>query len=491
VKYGGVTGFTQIKDSETWEKEIENYLKSQNADTTKAIRAVKDGLHAFHRFGESLEQVSRFAAFLTARETGKSINEAINDAKEITVNFNRKGSGKRITIKEAKLLTKNNGQRLNDIEAAIVSGISYLAPIARSTIMFFNASVQALNAWFKLWKANKLRSLSWVIGYAAIGVMNALIHALLDDDDEYLDIPQYERRSSLMLGGNGVYFKWALPQEMSVFYALGELSVEAILGRNPHQSFAAEAAKVIGDVLPVNIAKIILDKGGWVEAMPSQIKAPLELLRNENYKGDVIFNDQKRLSEGERERTANWESAYKGTGRPYIEISRLLNNLTDSKDIDEAGWINIHPESLEHVVESMTGGVGRTVSKLFNFITAAINPEEDVTVKQTPFLNRFLTINDERFKNVHVNDVFDYYEAEAEHALTLEKKYTKDRDMEALVELRGRDEYQWAKIYDNYKKPLKAIQDKIKVADGTAEKKELMKQQDELKKRMIKQISEL
>ena len=491
VKYGGVTGFTQIKDSETWEKEIENYLKSQNADTTKAIRAVKDGLHAFHRFGESLEQVSRFAAFITAREMGKSMEESINDAKEITVNFNRKGSGKRITFKEAKLLTKNNGQRLNDIEAAIVSGISYLAPIARSTIMFFNAAVQALNAWFKLWKANKLRSLSWVIGYAAIGVMNALIHALLDDDDEYLDIPQYERRSSLMLGGNGVYFKWALPQEMSVFYALGELSVEAILDRNPHQSFAAEAAKVIGDVLPVNIAKIIIEEGGWVEAMPSQIKAPLELLRNENYKGDVIFNDQKWLSEGERERTANWESAYRGTGRPYIEISRLLNNLTDSKDLDEAGWINIHPESLEHVVESMTGGVGRTVSKLFNFITAAINPEEDVTVKQTPFLNRFLTINDERFKNVHVNDVFDYYEAEAEHALTLEKEYTKERDMEAIAKLRGRDEYQWAKIYGKYKKPLKAIQDKIKVADGTAEKKELMKQQDELKKRMIKEISEL
>jgi hypothetical protein len=106
-------------------------------------------------------------------------------------------------------------------------------------------------------------------------------------------------------------------------------------------------------------------------------------------------------------------------------------------------------------------------------------------------LNRFLTINDERFKNVHVNDVFDYYKADAEHALTLEKQYTKDRDMDALTKLRSSDEYRWAKIYGKYKKPLKALQDKIKVADGTAEKKELMKQQDELKKRMIKEISEL
>lgn len=491
VQYGGVTGYTQIKDNETWEKEIENYLKKTDASTAKAIKAVKDGLHAMHRFGESLEQVSRFAAFLTSREMGKSTPEAINDAKEITVNFNRKGSGKRISFKEAKKLTKKNNQKLNDVEAALVSGITFLAPIARSTIMFFNASVQALNAWFKLWKANKLRSLSWVIGYAAIGVMNALIHALLDDDDDYLDMPQYERRSSLMLGGNGVYFKWALPQEMSAFYALGELSVETILGRNPHQSAAAEAAKVVGELLPINVAKAFLDKGGWVDAMPSQIKSALELLRNEDYKGDVIFNEQKWLSEGERERTANWESAYKGTGRIYIGISKLLNNLTDSKDLDEAGWINIHPESLEHVVESMTGGVGRTVSKLFNFITAAINPEEDVTVKQTPFLNRFLTINDERYRNVHVNDVFDYYEAEAEHAATLEKKYKKDRNSEALKNLRMSDEYKLIKIYSKYKKPLEKIQEKIKVADGTTERKDLMKQQDELKRRMIKEISEL
>lgn len=491
VQYGGVTGYTQIKDNETWEKEIENYLKKTDASTSKAIKAVKDGLHAMHRFGESLEQVSRFAAFLTSREMGKSTPEAINDAKEITVNFNRKGSGKRISFKEAKKLTKKNGQKLNDVEATLVSGITFLAPIARSTIMFFNASVQALNAWFKLWKANKLRSLGWVIGYAAIGVMNALIHALLDDDDDYLDMPQYERRSSLMLGGNGVYFKWALPQEMSAFYALGELTVETILGRNPHQSAAAEAAKVVGELLPINVAKAFLDKGGWVDAMPSQIKPALELLRNEDYKGDVIFNEQKWLSEGERERTANWESAYKGTGRIYIGISKLLNNLTDSKDLDEAGWINIHPESLEHVVESMTGGVGRTVSKLFNFITAAINPEEDVTVKQTPFLNRFLTINDERYRNVHVNDVFDYYEAEAEHAATLEKKYKKDRNSEALKNLRMSDEYKLIKIYSKYKKPLEKIQEKIKVADGTAERKDLMKQQDELKRRMIKEISEL
>jgi hypothetical protein len=90
-----------------------------------------------------------------------------------------------------------------------------------------------------------------------------------------------------------------------------------------------------------------------------------------------------------------------------------------------------------------------------------------------------------------VNEVFDYYKADAEHALTLEKQYRKDKDLESLNELRQSEEYQWAKIYKRRKKALDNLKEKLKVAEGTAEKKELMRQQDEIKRQMIKEISEL
>lgn len=487
VKYGGVTGYTQIKDSETWEKEIENYLSSNDPESIKSgkvMRGMKTAFHAAHRFGESLEQVSRFAAFLTARETGKSINEAINDAKEITVNFNRKGSGKMITLEEAKYLTDKNGQRLSKPEQWMVVGLSSIAPLGRKTIMFFNAAIQGLNATYKLMKKNPKRFTGWALGYAAIGMMNALLHAMMDDDDDYLDIPQYERRNSLMIGGNGAYFKWALPQESRAFYALGDLAVETIMGRNPHQNVVGEALKIGTEILPVNPSE------GWKAFMPSIAIPLIELALNEDYKGSPIYNDQKWLSEEEKERTAKWSKAYQGTGWMYVKIAQGLNFVTGGDEHD-AGLINLQPEKMEHLVQSAFGGTIRTADKFINTISAVIDPEEPWTVRQTPFLNRFLTINDERFKNVHVNDVFDYYKADAEHALTLEKQYIKDRDMDSLTKLRSSDEYQWAKIYGKYKKPLKAIQEKIKVADGTSEKKELMKQQDELKKKMIKEISEL
>ena len=487
VENGGVTGFTQIKDNEVWEKDIENYMKSANMEDKKMGRILsgtKDALHVFHRFGESMEQVSRFAAFLTSREMGMSMAESINSAKEITVNFNRKGSGKMISWEETKKLTGKNGKPLNDFERLLVWGISSMAPLGRRFIMFFNASIQGLNAMYKLYKNNPSKMTAWSLGYLSLGVMQALVHAMMDDDDDYLDIPQYERRTSLMLGGNGTYFKWALPQEARAFYALGDLAVESIMGRNPHQNVIMEALKIGADIAPVNPTE------GWKAFLPSVAVPFVELMINEDWKGDPIYNEQKWLTSEERKRTAKAAGAYQGTGKMYIWISEALNNISGGDDYD-AGLINIQPEKMEHLVQSAFGGTIRTADKFFNTIMAAIDPEEEWTVKQTPFLNRLLTINDERFRNVHVNEVYDYYKAEAEHAKTLQKKYTKDRDMDAYRDLMNSDEMQWSRIYERYKKPIMNLQEKIKVAEGTAERRELMKQQDELKRRMIKEISEL
>ena len=487
VKNGGVTGYTQIKDSEEWENEISKYMKANDSESIMngvVMSKMKDGFHALHRFGESLEQVSRFAAFVTAREMGSPMSEAINEAKEITVNFNRKGSGKMISLEESKYLTDRHGQPLNKVERWAVVGLSSIAPLGRRFIMFFNAAIQGLNAMYKLVKNNPGKMVGWSLGYLAVGALNALLHAMMDDDDDYLDMPDYERRNSLMIGGNGTYFKWALPQEARAFYALGDLAVESIMGRNPHQNVIAEALKIGTEILPVNPTE------GWKAFMPSVAIPFIELGLNEDYKGAPIYNEQKWLSEEEREMTAKWAKAYQGTGTMYVEIAKVLNELTGG-DARDAGLINIQPEKMQHLVQSAFGGTIRTVDKFFTMITSALDPEEEVTIRQTPFLNRLFTINDERFKNAHVNDVFDYYKKEAEHVVALQKGYIKDRDANALDKLRASEEYRWAQIYSRYKKPLKAIQEKIKVAAGTAERKELLKQQDELKKRMIKEISEL
>ena len=486
-KNGGVTGHTQIKGSEEWEKEIAKQLASEDPEGKKAgkmMRKVKDVFSWFHQTGESLEQVSRFAAFLTAREMGKPMSEAIDDAKEITVNFNRKGSGKRITLEEARYLTDKNGQPLNAFQQWLAVGLSSIAPLGRRTIMFFNAAMQGLNATAKLVKKNPQKMAAWSLAYFAIGVMNAVLHNMFDDDDDYLDMPEYERRNALMVGGNGVYFKWALPQEMRMIYGLGDLAVEAILGRNPHESTLAEAVKIVTEVLPINPTE------GWRAFLPSIAIPFVELGVNEDYKGDPIYNEQKWLSEGEKERTAKWSSAYKSTGRVYIEIAKALNSITGGDEYD-AGLVNLQPEKLEYLVQSAFGGTIRTADKFVSSVINAIDPEESMTVRQSPFLNRVLTLNDERYKNVHVNDVFEWYENEVLHAISLEKQFKRDKQTEKLEELKASDEYKWIAIYKEYEKDLKLKKAQLKAAPDTRTRMELTKAQDEIKKKVIKEISAL
>lgn len=484
VEHGGVTGYTQLKDNEVWEQEIDKYMKSNDPEKGNALRKIKTALHAMHRFGESMEQVSRFAAFLTAREMGMDIREAINEAKEITVNFNRKGSGKMISLAELDHLTDRNGKPLNWLAKWTAFGLSSIAPLGRRCIMFFNAAIQGLNSMYKLAKNNPSKIAAWAAGYFALGVLQAVLHAMMDDDDDYLDMPQYARRTSLMLGGNGVYFKWALPQEARMFYAIGDLAVEAIMGRNPHQNVVGEALKLVSDVAPVNPSE------GWKALVPSAGVPLVEIVTNEDYKGDAIYSDYKWLSKEEKKRTAKWSGAKKGTGRIYVWLSQFLNQISGGDEFD-AGKINLQPEKYEHIVQSAFGGTIRTADKFINTIIALLDPDEEWTVRQTPFINRILTLNDERYRNVHVNDVYDWYEAEALHVATLEKKYTAVKDAEALSRLRQSEEYQWMKIYERYKKPVKELKERIKVSTGSSERKELVQRLDELKKRMIQEISQL
>lgn len=488
VDNGGVTGYTQIKDNETWEKEIDKYLSSNDPESRRngwMMRRTRDFFHGAHRFGESLEQVSRFAAFLTSREMGKSMSEAVSDAKEITVNFNRKGSGKWISFEEAKTLTDRNGQPLNKLEQWAAVGFSAIAPLGRRFIMFFNAAIQGLNATYRLWKANPKRFAGWAAGYFVLGVMNAVLHAFLDDDDDYLDMPEYERRESLMVGWNGVYIKWAMPQEARVFYALGDLAVESIMGRNAHESILGEAFSTVADVLPLNPAE------GWKAAVPSVLMPAVEILVNKDYKGSPIYNEQIYKDEAEVERSPKWASAYEDTGKLYIRLAQGLNFITGG-DEDDAGFINIQPEKVEHIVESAFGGTLRTANKTINMFTAIADEDTPVRYSQLPFVGRVLAINDERFTNAYVSEVFDFYRGEALHAKTKKSKYEKADDQAALDELKKTDEYKIYEIYEKYNDAeFKALDKAMKLARDSEERRNVRKRQDAARKRMIKEISDL
>lgn len=479
VENGGVTGYTTLKNNEEWELELRKYTGQEK----KAVAAVKSAFDAVQGFGEAIEQMTRFAAYVTSRDMGKDIKDAVNDAKELTVNFNRKGSGKAISFKEAERLRTKDGKKLTPVQRAFVVAASWLPVYGRRFIMFFNASTQGLNAMYKLFKKDGKKMAAWTAGYFALGVMQALIHALLDDDDDYLDIPDYERRNNLLLGGKGAYFKWALPQEARVFYAMGDMVVNHAMGREPHKSIAGEVLASLSDIAPLN------PSGGLAALAPSALTPVVEVALNRDYKGAKIFNDLRYLSDEERKRTPAYQRAYQGTGKVYILLSQFANWLSGG-DYADAGWLNINPAAVEHIMKGATGGAGTTLGKLYRGTVGQVLGE-DFTVRNTPFLSRILTINDDRYRNAHTTELFDYYKAEAEHTKKLINTYRKngdDRKLERLVE--GKD-YEIMTIYDSYRKMLQWYNDELKETTDKKERKALMREQDAVRKEMIQEISNI
>lgn len=499
VDGGAVTGFTVIKDNEEWEQVGRQFT----ADRNKAGQAAMQALEAIQDFGEGIEQMTRFAAFLTARENGKSITEAVADAKELTVNFNRKGSGKGISWKESEKLKNRNGEKLNTAERVFYVGASMLSGYGRRFIMFFNASVQGLNTMYQLWTKDKRRTSAWMAGYFALGAINAMLHALLDDDDDYLDMPDYERRNNLLLGGKGNYFKWALPQESRVFYAMGDILVnDMILGRNPQKKTrgVGDILEAVGDIMPIN------PMNGLRGVVPSAFVPLFENLQNEDYKGAKVYNEPRWLSEEEQKRTPKYTMAYSNTGRQFVLLSMGLNYISGG-DSTDAGVIDLRPEKMEHLFEGLTGGLGTTLNRFWKstgglVIDSAIDANEsgmnfgdaireNASVRNTPFLNRLWVHNDDRYRNAHTSDVFNYYKAEAEHTQNLIRKAKKEGDADLLDRLYDDDKrMNILYIYRGYSGVMKSYDRMLKITDDKAERRQLIQEQDEYRKEMIQEIAE-
>lgn len=111
---GGETGFVHSKDVAEAEKEIKRYVAFRTgrvAELAKAAQpserpgiwlsyaAQKSGAKAIatglENASKVAENTSRFATFLASLDQGKSLLVAIDEAKNVTVNFNRRGTATR------------------------------------------------------------------------------------------------------------------------------------------------------------------------------------------------------------------------------------------------------------------------------------------------------------------------------------------------------------------------------------------------------------
>lgn len=475
---GGETGWTNMRDIEKHKKEIQDALKMEGSTNRKAWKALGS---AFDLMNRSVENCARFAAFVTSREMGRSLERSIWDAKEISVNFNKKGAGD-------KFLTAKNQNLLGQIGAA-------LGGLGRGLYVFWNASVQGLNNIARGAKKNPWKFVGKIVATNfLLGALMPILNEILtggDDDDEnsYYNLPEYIRRSNICFrfSKNMPWITIPLPIEFRAIYGLGELATGMLTGKERYsdEEFAKQFVSQLSQVLPLDFME---GGGGWHALIPSQLKPFVEAQTNKSWTGLPIYKDTP-FNQNDPE----WTKAYKSANKQLVEATKWLNDLTNGKDYaadEKKGWIDINPAKLEYMLKGYFGGY---TTMLDRFVKTAetVFGDRDFEWRNIPMASRVLREGDERTANRKLtNEYFDLLK-EYDETKSIEKKkrekaesgdYVAKADYVAYTNFN--ENYKKAQVIDNFKPLLDALHDEKK-NQSEYSVVEIEERENELRREMV------
>ena len=406
---GGETGYTNLRDIETIKRDVRRELKYANERVSvgKAFNVLGKWFDLFNR---SVENTSRFAAYLTSREMGRSLSRSVSDAKEVSVNFNKKGAGSKF------LNTEGMG--------AIGNASALLSGAGQSLFVFWNAGVQGMYNFGKAGKEHKAK-------FAALGASAYLLGMLIpvvmrsiggeDDDDNsgYYDLPEYVRRNNICFpNGAGGWITIPLPIELRAIYGLGELVSGVATGaeRTSDWKLSMKVAEQMSQVLPLDM----LGGGGtWAAFVPSSVKPIYEAAVNTDWTGLPIYKENdfnKYMPE--------WTKAYSSVDPILLEATKQANALTGGNKYKE-GVVDLNPAIIEHVLQGYFGGIETMRSQLLKSAQTVIGDRE-FEWRNIPVANRVLRNGDERTRQKAVNDAYFTNLEEMDRLIQQERGFRKE-----------------------------------------------------------------
>lgn len=350
---GGATGYTMIRN----QKESTQFIVDMVRDLKNIKRRKLSPMRMFEFFSflnEAAELVNRFVAYETSREMGRTRERSIDDAKEATLNFNRKGAG-------AKSLTQREGAKYR-----LSNALNYYSQYGRSFIVFFNAHVQGTYQIYRLVKEHPAK-FAFAFGAAPVTAAavalplfnNLLLPAIYsavggdgDDDwgDYYYELSDWERQHNICLRlpkGHG-WLKIPLTPELGAMFQVGDVTGASFAGKRDMQ--ASDFAGIMELVAPNNVD--FTDAGTAISSLvPSSLQWASHIAVNRDFKGSRLRNDNM-FSRYQPE----YLKATRSTSATITAMSRALNKVGGGND--ERSADNVLDFSPGYVQEMLTGIAG-------------------------------------------------------------------------------------------------------------------------------------
>ena len=434
---GGITGFVFMQKIDDIQKQMEKLYKQQKQGKTIRLnnKLWEYTLGLVEAVNEGIENNARFATYRASRHyAGRTRARSAYDAKEITVNFNRKGAGS----KTAGFKSRDGVMPKKVIEdAAKAFGVS--SQILGEGRIFFNATVQAIATTFKNFQnpdgsLNGKYIAKWAAKYAIppfmFGLLLPAINKALanvfgggDNDDPYANLPEWTRRRNLCFYiGHDDFLTIPIGQELAAFLALGDIVAGNTYAPDlkpvdvdPADDFMG----VMNTFSPVDISTKIT-KGGLKEDPISEVTgrtfsvlAPLVAVeQNLGWTGRPIYREDKFQND---QYTPEYQMVYQSTNPVLVNASKLLHELGGGDDI-KRGKLEVNPAIIQYLWEQYTGGPGKVFSNTISIGKDAkdilTGNESDFNVRKVEGLKAFVQQGDDRTA---------YYRTQAKY-----RKYSED-----------------------------------------------------------------
>ncbi|HGG6554852.1 TPA: LPD38 domain-containing protein [Salmonella enterica subsp. diarizonae serovar 61:i:z] len=377
VEDGAKTGWFRINDLEGRMKEMDRLVaQAKGGWQGKSIQT----WHAFFKLVEdgnnAVENALRLSAYKHGRDAGMSRQQAASLAKNLTVNFNRRGE---------------------------------LGTVLNSLYMFANASIQgtanmirALGRldgegpllqrlrWSNLNRTQKLSLAAMGAGYLLASLNRA--GAGQDDDgvNWYDKVPDYVKEHNLVImkslfgGKQGEYWTFPLPYGYNMFYLLGG-TIEGVGsgGIKPVKAAGNIIGGALGAFNPLGSEDSETLSGTLLKNLSPTLPRPfIDYVMNENFMGTQIRRQNAPWGTPKPDSTLGRRS----TPEVYKSFANWLNTTTGGSQY-RSGAIDINPDSMKYWIDYISGGTGRFIGQTVDAAAKTYNGI-DIPAQQVPFLGK-------------------------------------------------------------------------------------------------------
>tara|TARA_R100001463_G_scaffold47620_1_gene96599 strand:+ start:5078 stop:9676 length:4599 start_codon:yes stop_codon:yes gene_type:complete len=346
TEIGGKIEFFGLNEVKKIKGKINSTLsKNKTVNALKFLREKAGDINA------SVENTMRLSVYANARKAGMTKLQASSLAKNITVNFSRKGE---------------------------------MSSALNSWFLFFNAGVQGTYRMAQALENKKVRKAT--AGIAAFAVAQDFVNNIISDEDEdgesfYKKIPEHvrERNMIVMSPFDGEeYLTIPMPYGFNVFHYAGTNLSRMLRGEiSSWDTLSHTTSSTLNAFNPIGGASDLFSGPGILRAATPDVLDPFTaVVTNKDWKDAPIRPDENPY---DRYKKPDSQSYFGNVSEISKTVASTLNSLTGGTEV-KAGLVDVSPETFDYVMNHLFGSMGKD----------ALRPFTQDGAKSIPVLNRFV-----------------------------------------------------------------------------------------------------